>query len=136
MKKLLIIFVLVLCVQITFAQMYSTSTQRVHSTQLTFQSSVTNSYAAPASYTGSAPMQVVFNTPSAYKINAWKGTVNEVGSTIGTNTPRIRHTSGFPGSDPGDPNPDPPAPLGDIPWVLLLICIGIYILYKSKKQTI
>ncbi len=68
----------------------------------------------------------------------WKGNVSDVGATSPSDNGRTkRKMSGFPGSNPGEIAPDSPAPIGDTPWLILLLCVAGYVLLRKSlhKQT-
>ncbi len=143
MRHLYLIFTFVLCTQTAVAQLYSTAQQTVHSTSVSSMSAPASSGTARVgSYStlGSYPSTSINSLPavsSAYTTKAWKCTISEVGATLGesSNAPTIRRAwGGFP-DNPAEPNPDPPVPLGDIPWgVLALLAIGYIAFCKRKRK--
>ncbi len=103
---------------------------------------VTQNYMVHSSSVGTAAYPAVASVGTSYSIEApiqsvsimmpkvWKGNVSHVGATAPTdNRPTKRNA--FPGTKPGDPNPDPAGPVGDTPWwVLLLLVVG----YGASKR--
>ncbi len=55
----------------------------------------------------------------------WKGNVSDVGANAPSDNGRTKRKI-FPGSKPGEVAPDPPAPVGDAPWVLLMLLVAGY----------
>ncbi len=139
MKKLLLIFMLVLSAQVMFAQLYSTAEQQRYKKKVAYTSaSFPQPHIAVASSTTPSVRSTFVAQPSRpmLTVHAWKGEVSAVGTALNSSAPAVRRSSGFPGTDPGDPGDTPPAPLGDTPWLVLLLCAGGYILTKRQKQSI
>ncbi len=60
---------------------------------------------------------------SSYNIGVWKGSVSEVGAETPNTAPVKRSLSGGPTIKPAEPFLDP---VGDIPWVLMLLLAFAY----------
>ncbi len=131
MKKILIIFVLALSAQVAFAQLYSTAEHEEYTKKtLGLGTSLSGSNITFGNTTHAPSTRTFFVQPSSYTQQAWKGETYAVGEAMSNATPVMRREGGFPPETPEVGT----VPLGNAPWLLILLLVGGYALITYRKQ--
>ncbi len=134
MKKILIIFVWALNIQVTYAQLYSTAEHEEYTRKaLGLRTSLLENNITFGNTTHTHTTRTFFVQPSSYTQRTWKGELHAVGEAVSNITPVMRREGS---SDWGSGNlpADPAVPLGNMSWWFFLFCTSGYALLRKHRR--